>query len=51
MADTARKSAEDRIPFNFFKRVPKIVRILRRRLFLVVLFNISENMKKDFTRR
>ena len=31
MADTPSKFAEDIIPFNFFRKVPKIVRILRNR--------------------
>jgi hypothetical protein len=29
MADSAGKTAEDKIPFNFFKKLPKIVSILK----------------------
>lgn len=46
MADAAGKFAEDRIPFNFFKKVPKIVRIWK--VFSVVSFKISNRAKKRF---
>jgi len=50
MADTAGKFAEEKMPFNFFKKVPKIVRILSN-LFQWYCLTFRKERKKDFSRR
>ena len=46
MADSAgKKTTEERIPFNFFKKIPKIVSIYEKDLFRGMFLSILKEQK------